>query len=348
MSISVVSCAPPSQSLIQKLDQLLGEYYAKHHNNYFDDDGNGKFQSFCYEKQIDDGKVTELLEHANSTQFYHTGICSQLYAFFETLCQKAEFPYFQAARKLSRQEFQVEHQCHQFLHVLVQINRLHFVPSDSELRMTFNAMETHKFIHEMDQLLADYYGSKNYVTYFDETGRGKFRSLIEDWGWNDNQCHSWMERDNFRHKLETCLFDEWFHPDDAFPCFERSQPLVSRELQRKQFAHMFLKLYRLRVVPTNDALRMSFLRESMSWLQIAQCLKHEMYTAISTKMHEVIEDIQFSKTILIEDIGDEAVMQFIDLLQAKRQLSNKEVAFIQNAVNRARDFKSGKDEPSIS
>ena len=73
-----------------------------------------------------------------------------------------------------------------------------------------------------------------------------------------------------------------------------------------------------------------------------------MHTAISTKMHEVIEDVKSSKVFSIEDIGEEAVKQFIGLLQRKRRLSNKEVAFIQNAVARARKFKSGKGRDDVA
>ena len=64
-----------------------------------------------------------------------------------------------------------------------------------------------------------------------------------------------------------------------------------------------------------------------------------MYTAISTKMYEVIHDIKWSKVISVEDIEDEAVKQFIDLMEQKMQLTNKEVTFIQNAASRARTFK---------
>ena len=339
-SVNSASCTNSSKSLIQELDQLLGQYYAsKHRNDYFDEYGNGKFLSFCREQKIDDEKIQELMQKVNNKQWMPFYLC--FWAFFLTQCQNGQFPCFQYTfGELGRRDLQVKNQSHQFVRVFVQIYRLRCIPSDPQLIMTFNADENFKSIRELDQLLGKYYASKGYETYFDGTGRGKFRIWLHDEGRNDDQCDSWFQwNPKVKHDLKTWIF-EYFHPNDDFPCFETSRQPVSRELQKRQFAHMFLKLFRLRVVPTNDELRMSFLRENISWWNIAECLKHEMYTAISTKMHEVIEDIKSSKMMAIDDIGGNAVMQFIDLLQSKMTLSNKEVTFIHCAVGRAREFKS--------
>ena len=71
-----------------------------------------------------------------------------------------------------------------------------------------------------------------------------------------------------------------------------------------------------------------------------------MYTAISTKMHEVIQENDSS--VNIYDLSEDAAGKVIELLQNKRKLSNKEVQFIGNAVQRAREFKSEKAPLSIS
>lgn len=41
--------------LIQEIDQLLGQYYiSKNRTDYFDEDGIGKFRSFCNDNEITD------------------------------------------------------------------------------------------------------------------------------------------------------------------------------------------------------------------------------------------------------------------------------------------------------
>ena len=341
-----------SESLIEELDQLLGQYYAsKHRNDYFDEHGNGKFQSYCVEMEIDDEKLVDYMEKRTNKQRHAISDSKWFWGFL--VSQYGQFPYFQTPRELSRQDLQMMHQLCQLSHLLFELYQLRSVPTDSELRITFNAIERWQSIRETDQLLGEYYASNEYKNYFDETGRGKFRLMMEDNGCDDDILQSWMVQDRFRKDLESWMFDEHFHSNDEFPSFQTSQESpesVPRELQKKLFAHLFLELYRLRAVPTNDELRMSLFCDSISWWHIAECLKHEMHTAISTKMHEVIEDVKSSKVFSIEDIGEEAAKQFIDLLQRKRRLSNKEVAFIQNAVARARELKSGKgrDDPATS
>ena len=341
------SSAIASESLIEELDQLLGQYYAsKHRNDYFDDKGRGKFQSYCVEMEIDDEKLADYMEKWTNEQWHAISDSKWFLEFLMT--QYGRFPFFQTPRELSRQDLQMTHQLGQLSHLFFELYQLRSVPTDSELSINFNAIERWQSIHEMDLLLGEYYASNEYNNYFDGTGRGKFRLMMEDIAFDDDILQSWMIQDRFRKDLESWLFHEHFHSNDEFPSFQTSQESVPRELQKKQFAHLFLKLNRLRAVPTNDELRMSFLRESISWWHVAECLKHEMHTAISNKMHEVIDDIKSSKVISVGDIGEEAVRKFIDLLQRKRRLSNKEVIFIQNAVGRAREFKSRKEESAIS
>ena len=331
---------------VRELDQLFELYYTSKQRDY----ENGKFQSFCSEKQIDDTKLQLVIDQITKRQW--NGYWKSVGKFFRILSKNGQIPCF---IPLSPPKQSHGGQLRsQFAHLFVQFYHLRSVPSDNELRMSYLETQKHESIDELDQLLGEYYASKNYKNYFDETGRGKFRLFIVTRGWNDDQWNSYITGHNRIDDLRTWMLDDIFHPNDDFPCFHRSTADNSvhehapRTLQRGHFAHIFMKLYHLRMVPSDDELRMSFFRESISWTQIAESLKHEMYSAISTKMHEVIDDIKSTEIMAVDHIGEDAVDQFIDLLEGKITVSNKEAIFIQNAVARARGFRLVKGNTSMS
>ena len=72
-------------------------------------------------------------------------------------------------------------------------------------------------------------------------------------------------------------------------------------------------------------------RESISWSNIVESLKHEMCDAISTKMDGLVVDIESN--------------QLIESSLQNRKLSDKEVTFQRSAVERARKFNAQSDDP---
>ena len=190
--------------------------------------------------------------------------------------------------------------------------------------MSSSRQKKKSIIRKIDRLLGIYYLSKNRNDYYDENGNGKFYNFCEEYGFDDDILVWVLQGDDIDKNLLVMLF---FPQNGDFPCYE---PLRDSDPEKHQ-KEQFLRLIRSYVI---------------SWWNIAECLKHEMYTAIYSKMHEVIEENKAS--INVYDLDADAIDKFISMLQNKKQLSNREVIFIQNAVRRARGASMWTHGPSTS
>ena len=216
-----------------------------------------------------------------------------------------------------------------------------------------------KLVEELDRLLGKYYESKNRTDYSGKDDIGKFRAFCEEHGIYDDMLEDMFEdmlnnicgQDNgtgedddddewpeWLAREDDIDLDKFIGTDDNcdFPCFERLPDADSVRHKKEQFLHLFQQLYELRIVPSDVDLRRSFFqnlsnkfRASISWSNIVESLKHELCEAISTKMDGVVVDMESKQLI-------EASLQ-------NRKLSDKEVKFIRNAVERAKKFKAASD-----
>ena len=170
---------------IHELDQLLGEHYAsKECTTYFDEFGIGKFRLFCESQGWNDGNWQKEMGPGNRQKYYFDRIFGD------------DFPEYQP-------NIPPIHQCR---HLLQQLNHQRIVPSDSELIASYLANT--KIIHEIDQLLGEYYAAKELNHYSDENGRGIFRFYCEQRGYIDD--------DHFKD-------DKWtFLPDKYSPNWVRN------------------------------------------------------------------------------------------------------------------------------
>ena len=77
----------------------------------------------------------------------------------------------------------------------------------------------------------------------------------------------------------------------------------------------------------------------MTWFNIMQCVSMELFPAISVKISQcvqekVLEDSSFE----LSDIGSEAVDDVIERLKEKRTMNNKEISYLKELIQRARDI----------
>ena len=201
-------------------------------------------------------------------------------------------------------------------------------------------------VNELDQLFGEYYASKKRRDYFNESGKGKLWSLCERSSIDHN---NWLKEIIEKEDIYDLLRnDKSFFPD--FPCFSHPPFSDQGPYRKEQLCLVFDQLYEHRLVPSDKELCMKFIPEFMSWFHIAESVKHQMNTALCTKMKEVLEDSNsdFTKGFELNDFSQQAVTHFVANLQQRRKLSNKEVEFIERVVDRAREFEAGKDIEALS
>ena len=192
-------------------------------------------------------------------------------------------------------------------------------------------------VEQLDDLLAKYYASKN------RSYQSEFSEYCED---NDFEDDDYVTMDLAEDVNDSQLVYFMVEYGKDFPCFEPLRDSDPYQHKKEQFLCLIRLLHQTNDVPSDQQLRVTRFQQFITWKHIPMCLQHEMYTAISTKMHEVIQENDSS--LDMDDLSEDAVGKVIELLQNKRKLNNKEVQFIGNAVQRAREFKSEKAPLSIS
>ena len=185
-------------------------------------------------------------------------------------------------------------------------------------------------VRKVDRLLGIYYLSQNQNDYYDTNGNGKFYNWCEEQGFADDDDIL----EELQHDLDENVLLFFIDEHGEFPCYEPLLDTDPEKHKKEQFLHL-IRLY----ADKEDVL-------IVSWWNIAECLKHEMYTAIYSKVQEAIKEV--TSSIDMYGLGAGPIRKFIFALQNKKKLTNREVIFIQNAVKRARHFTTSKDDLSIS
>ena len=83
-----------------------------------------------------------------------------------------------------------------------------------------------------------------------------------------------------------------------------------------------------------------FCTESMTWSNVLQCVRMELFPAISVKISECVQEkLLMDSSFKMTDIGKEAVMDVIERLKEKRTMNNVEVSYLLRLFNRANDHR---------
>ena len=359
--------------VVHELDQLFGEYYSAMHlaDWYYNETGTGRFRLCCEWHDWDDSFLSKFTLPDEDLDNY-TITCEDLWRRLHDEGKDVPFPCFHVSPLWSESTHDTQ-QCRQFEYIYLQLLSHRTVPSQSDLETSYLAK--HKFGYKVDQLLGEYHVSRNKgEKYFDETGTGKFRKYIDqEWGYvpDDDYLRECMQDDP--ESFCTNRMISWYKMarnlkcwrtenvngddeelDEVFPFFEPLRKMDGPLHRMQQFVVIFQYIYEHERIPTVIELKSSILAKYnfISWWHIAESLKHEMYKAISVKMHEVMDSAEMKEydtnDTKKEAFNEEKVMKIIALLQTKSKLSNKEVVFIRNAVQRARQFKAAKCSSSDS
>ena len=80
-----------------------------------------------------------------------------------------------------------------------------------------------------------------------------------------------------------------------------------------------------------------FSTESMTWFNVMQCVRMELFPAISVKISECVQEkLLMDSSFKMSDIGKEAVMDVIERLKEKRKtMNNVEVSYLLRLFDRA-------------
>ena len=79
---------------------------------------------------------------------------------------------------------------------------------------------------------------------------------------------------------------------------------------------------------------------SMTWFNVMQCVRMELFPMISVKISECVQEkLLMDSSFKMSDIGKEAVMDIIERLKAKRTMNNVEVTYLEGLFQRANDHK---------
>ena len=208
-------------------------------------------------------------------------------------------------------------------------------------------------LHEMDQLFAKYYASKNRNDYFDSENNGKFLALQKAWNYNnDETLKSDLERLDSKFGY---FIREWENRpvDDIqstfmrifgdFPCFALPMHPNNAVNRYIQYCAVLVQLYQRQQVPshrilTNFVMSKTEIHPSLSWRNIALSLKHQMYPLIGNTMESAIDDLKSNDSFKIGDFSRSTMDMVMAAVQKKQKLENKKVKFIENVVWRAKEF----------
>ena len=193
------------------------------------------------------------------------------------------------------------------------------------------AQET-SLCEQLDKLWGQYYSPRNRKDYFDENGRGRFGQFCEECGMDDEVLEEELK----------CVMEDTQLADEDFleavmkytAYYSSTETYDEGRSQQEQWWYIIQYLYQHRQLPPHSV-------PFISWRDISDAVKHQMYSAIGTKMDEVIEDIEESETAKLYDLSPKAVGDFVNLLQQKRRMSNIEVTFFRDLVERAKQYSLG-------
>ena len=143
-------------------------------------------------------------------------------------------------------------------------------------------------LEQLDKLLGQYYSPKNRKDYFDENGKGRFRQICEqeliDY---DDEIEEELKKDMEDSELAYEDFCE--NIMKYTPYYSSTETYDEGRSQKEQWWYMIQYLYQYRQLPPHSV-------PFISWRNISDAVKHQMYSAIGTKMVEVIGDIEESET----------------------------------------------------
>ena len=198
-------------------------------------------------------------------------------------------------------------------------------------------------VPELDRLFGEYYASKNRNDYFDESGKGKFKILCDRFGIDHISVLEYAINSKYKSSNLYCHFKDDMEFCGSFPCFFRPPVSDQGPYPDKQLWVLFFHLYKHRRVPSDKELCNKLISQIMSWSLIAECVRHQMSAAISTKMKEILDDSnsKFSKSFKWNDLSNKALKHIVADLQMKKKMTNKEVHFIERIVKRAREVAAG-------
>ena len=349
--------------LIHDVDLLFAEFYsaANLKDWYYEENGVGRFRPYIerqiqnnYDSYDEDGQNSgdKLVE---SIPEYIAGFCYRMswaWHEYDRFGAFSNFPFFEPVdvsryAPARRSVMAIR----QFTYLYRQILNQRRVPSFSELKSGFHqdvTLKYYRLILELDSLFGVYFAARNRKKYYVQRGTGIYRAMCQWKELKDDKVRKQMIEDPNEHRSE--FLKAIKDVEGSFPCFEPLRTTDSAELretrEREQLFFLFQHIYEYRTVPVAAKLRENFLRRHISWRHLAQSLKHEMCSEISTKIRQVVEigeeeDPRLDSKIL-------TVKRLIADLQEKGKLTNKEITFIRNAVKRAREFRAGKDDTATT
>ena len=122
----------------------------------------------------------------------------------------------------------------------------------------------------------------------------------------------------------------------------RERAIVSREAKVTSTVDELIAKFKpllKEVIGKSHDLKKEEVKGPLSWYNVMQCVRHEMYPMMAVSLSKAVEEMVFSSGFAVGDLSEEAVQRVIAMLKTKKVLFGKEIEYIQGLVDRARAFK---------
>ena len=102
------------------------------------------------------------------------------------------------------------------------------------------------------------------------------------------------------------------------------------------------------IIAKSHDLKKEEMREELTWYNVMQCVRHELYPAMAISLSQAVEELVYKSGFAVGDLSEKAVERVIGVLKTKKVLFSNEIEYIQDLVGRARAFQWDQNEGTLS
>ena len=101
------------------------------------------------------------------------------------------------------------------------------------------------------------------------------------------------------------------------------------------------------VIAKSHDLKQEEIKDALTWYNVMQCVRHELYPAMAVALSQAVEEMVFTSGFAVGDLSEDAVHRVIEVLKTKKVLFSKEIKYIEGVVDRARAFEWEQSESTL-
>ena len=130
----------------------------------------------------------------------------------------------------------------------------------------------------------------------------------------------------------------------------RERAVISREAKVASTVDELLTKFEplmKEIIAKSHDLKKEEMREELTWYNVMQCVRHELYPAMAISLSQAVEELVFKSGFAVGDLSEKAVERVIGVLKTKKVLFSNEIEYIQDLVGRARAFQWDQNEGTL-